>query len=258
MQNKLKSGNGDNGHQTEMKVTLRHVFKCMFCSGHLLYRLNTWKKGKRDYKKIFIHIMYSIALLYTCLFIWYQFILPELKNTTDYINKKQYLQLTCTCLKLALPIHIQWLTFCYMYLMLTYMKLPTFLWGTNEISFTKDWWNSTNIAAYWSTWNYQTHLIFKEEIFIPAMKMGYSKHQAAFFVSVISGVIHEYMWTIPFRIGYGSAILIMIAQIPLSSITKYVSERVGKQWGNVLVWLQLIVGHTTAFIVLYNFTQYQT
>lgn len=228
----------------------------MFCSGDLVYKFHTWKKGRRDCKELLTFILQRVALLLACSLIMHQYVMPELQNASYYIDKREHLNLLATFVKLALPIHIVWSAFFYFYLLKASLKLPALLFGTDMVTYIQDWWNSANIAAYWATWNYQTHLFFKEEVFVPALEMGLSKHQAACVVGVISGVIHEYLWTIPFRIGYGGAFLIMMAQIPFSSLSKYISCRFGNEWGNILVWMQLIIGHTLYAILIHYFTQY--
>lgn len=67
------------------------------------------------------------------------------------------------------------------------------IWGTEDVETLKDWWNAETTSAYWAKWNYQAHSVFKDCVFIPVLKMGYTKRQASLAVFFITGIWHEYL-----------------------------------------------------------------
>lgn len=64
-------------------------------------------------------------------------------------------------------------------------------------NFYDDWWNSTNLQSYWSTWNKPVYHFMRRHIFSPLIGRGWSYTAASAMVFVFSGFLHELLVGVP-------------------------------------------------------------
>lgn len=63
----------------------------------------------------------------------------------------------------------------------------------------KDWWNSTEVSAYWRLWNLPVHYWLIRHLYFPCLRFNMSKTMATFIVFFFSAVMHELLISVPFR-----------------------------------------------------------
>lgn len=119
-------------------------------------------------------------------------------------------------------------------------------------NFYSDWWNATNIEVFWRTWNLPVHRWCVRHLYIPLVDKGYSRMVASTMVFLFSAFFHEYLVSVPLKMFKTWAFMGMMAQMPLSHLSCQVEKRYGPRWGNVMVWLSLIVGQPLAIMMYYH------
>merc|ERR1712212_736510 len=62
----------------------------------------------------------------------------------------------------------------------------------------------------------------------------------------------EYVISVPLQMFKAYAFLGMFSQIPLMRISTFAQERMGNRWGNVIVWMSLIIGQPLAVLMYYH------
>ncbi|KOC65584.1 Diacylglycerol O-acyltransferase 1 [Habropoda laboriosa] len=154
-------------------------------------------------------------------------------------------------LKLAIPNHLIWLCFFYL-LYHSALNMTGELLYFADRNFYNDWWNAPNIEVFWRTWNVPVHRWALRHLYIPAIEMGYSKSVASATVFFISAFFHEYLVSVPLKTFRTWAFMGMMAQIPLSMISKAVEKHCGARWGNILVWASLIIGQPLCIMMYYH------
>ncbi|KAK0157832.1 hypothetical protein PV328_011522, partial [Microctonus aethiopoides] len=151
-------------------------------------------------------------------------------------------------LKLAIPNHLMWLCFFYLFFH-SYLNLMGELLYFADRNFYSDWWNANNIDTFWRTWNMAVHRWAVRHLYIPIVEMGYGKTTAGVVVFFISAFFHEYVVSVPLKTFKIWAFLGMMGQIPLSYVSKYVEKQFGARWGNIVVWSSLIIGQPLCIMV---------
>lgn len=119
--------------------------------------------------------------------------------------------------------------------------------------FYKDWWNSSEVSAYWRLWNLPVHYWLVRHLYFPCVRFGMPKSAATLMVFFLSAVVHEVLISVPFHMVRPWSFLGMIMQIPLVGITKYIWKKFpGSSLGNVIFWLSFCVVGQPMAIVLYT------
>ena len=119
--------------------------------------------------------------------------------------------------------------------------------------FYRDWWNASEVSAYWRLWNMPVHYWLVRHIYFPSVRLGLSKNGATFLVFLFSAVLHEVLISVPCRMLRIYSFLAMMGQIPLIFLTKILDRRYpGSSIGNVIFWISFcFVGQPMA-ILLYT------
>lgn len=150
-----------------------------------------------------------------------------------------------------MPNHLAWL--CMFYILFhSWLNLVGEILHFADRSFYSDWWNSNNIDLFWRNWNLPVHRWAVRHLYIPLVDMGYSRNIAATTVFFISAFFHEYMVSVPLKTYKIWAFAGMMAQIPLSNVSKYVEKQYGPRFGNIVVWASLIIGQPLAIMMYYH------
>lgn len=115
-------------------------------------------------------------------------------------------------------------------------------------SFYQDWWNAESISIFWKNWNQPVHRWAKRHIYVPLLKKGYSKLTATTIVFIVSGIFHEYIFSIPLKMLSYWAFLGMIVQVPFAILT----SKVEGHYANIFVWFSLIIGQPLCILALFH------
>jgi len=152
-------------------------------------------------------------------------------------------------IKLALASTYTWLLFFYTYFHLG-LNLIAELLKFGDRVFYKDWWNASEVSAYWRLWNMPVHYWLVRHVYFPCIRMRMSKNSATIAVFFVSAVIHEVLISVPFHIVSFWSFFGMMGQLPLITFTKYFDSKFqGSSIGNVIFWLSFcIVGQPTAIL----------
>ncbi|KAJ0181865.1 hypothetical protein K1T71_002587 [Dendrolimus kikuchii] len=217
----------------------------------LCYELNfprTARIRKRFVVKRLLEVIFGVNLV---LALFQQWMIPSVTNSVETFTTMDPVRITERLLKLAIPNHLLWL--CFFYLSFhSFLNLMGELLQFADRNFYNDWWNANNISVFWSTWNMPVHRWAVRHVYIPITEMGYSKFVASIVVFFISAFFHEYLVSVPLQMFRIWAFLGMMAQPPLSVISRVAEVKLGPRWGNMIVWSSLILGQPLAIMMYYH------
>jgi diacylglycerol O-acyltransferase-1 len=144
--------------------------------------------------------MVMVLSLFT--FLMAQIVAPTLDNLLQDLEasggRYTYSILADYWLKLTVTNTYLWLLVFYFYFHL-YLNLFAELLRFGDRLFYKDWWNSTEVSAYWRLWNLPVHYWLVRHLYFPCVRHSISKTTATFLVFFFSAVMHELLISIPFR-----------------------------------------------------------
>jgi len=186
-----------------------------------------------------------------CLCIVQQYIMPSVVSALIPFSNMEFSLVSERLLKLALPNHLLWLISFYV-LFHSFLNTLAEILQFADRSFFRDWWNASNLETFWKNWNLPVHRWCVRHVYKPLLGMGYSKKVAMVVVFVISAFFHEYLLSVPLRmfgiwIGLG-----MAAQAPLVFFSRFIERKFGPRWGNMIVWLSLIIGQPLIIMSYYH------
>jgi diacylglycerol O-acyltransferase 1 len=116
-----------------------------------------------------------------------------------------------------------------------------------------DWWNSSEISAYWRLWNTPVHFWLVRHVYFPCIRKGISRSSATFIVFFISALMHELLVSIPFHMVRPWSFLGMMMQMPLVALTKYLYRTFpGTSIGNMVFWCMFCVVGQPMAVLLYT------
>jgi len=134
-----------------------------------------------------------------CIVIWIataQYAAPLLQNSLDHIATMNLVSIVERILKLSTISLFCWLAG-------FYALFQSFLNGLAELmtfgdrQFYGDWWNSTSIRVYWTSWNKPVYHFMKRHIYAPMVGRGMPPVVAQIIVFVFSGILHELLVGVP-------------------------------------------------------------
>lgn len=228
-----------------------HDLFYFLCAPTLCYELNfprTTRIRKRFLIKRIIEVVVGVNIVMA---LFQQWMIPSVKNSLIPFSNMEFTKATERLLKLAIPNHFIWL--CGFYLMFhSLFNLLGEILHFADRNFYCDWWNANNVEIFWRTWNMPVHRWCVRHVYIPIADMGYGKTGASLVVFFISAFFHEYLVSVPLKTFKIWAFLGMMAQIPLSYISKFVERNVGERWANIIVWASLILGQPLCIMVYYH------
>jgi len=180
----------------------------------------------------------SLFLFWLIFALIQQWILTHLEHLSE---KKSQVILLYEVLALAVPNNVVWVTG-FIMIFHSWLNFLAELLMFADREFYRDWWNSQDTAYFWSAWNIPIHKWCVRHIYKPMLRAGYRKSFVSFCVFLFSAIFHEVIISVPLqRIRFYSA-LGMLMQVPLTPITKAVTNTYGGNYGNMLVWAQIIIG----------------
>jgi diacylglycerol O-acyltransferase-1 len=236
-------------------VTLRNIFY-FWCAPTLTYQIAFPKSPRVRYWKIadiLMRMTVSIALFTFLLAQIVQPALEELVSDLDETNGSYTAAIFAEYwLKLSIANTYLWLLMFYTYFHL-YLNLFAELLRFGDRVFYKDWWNSSEVSAYWRLWNMPVHYWLIRHVYFPCVRLKMPKVAATFVVFFLSAVMHEVLVSVPFHIIRPWSFIGMMMQIPLVAFTKYLYRKFpGGSFGNVLFWMTFCVIGQPMAILLYT------
>lgn len=233
-------------------VTLSNIFYFWFAPT-LTYQMAYPKSPKIRWTKVITLMLRLVVAIAMLVFLSAQIIVPNLDLWTQEYKTYGKISLNAECLtKLALASTYTWLLFFYTYFHL-FLNLIAELLQFGDRVFYKDWWNASEVSAYWRLWNMPVHYWLIRHVYFPCIRMRMSKNAATFVVFFVSAVLHEVLISVPFHIVSFWSFFGMMGQLPLITFTKYFDKKFqGSSIGNIIFWLSFcVVGQPTA-ILLYT------
>ena len=130
-------------------------------------------------------------------------------------------------------------------------NLPFFIGCFNLVVFYRDWWNASEVSAYWRLWNMPVHYWLVRHVYFPSVRVGLSKTGATFVVFLISAILHEILISVPCHMIRIHSFLAMMGQMPLIFLTKMIDRRYpGSSIGNIIFWISFcFVGQPMAMLL---------
>lgn len=211
------------------------------------YELNFPRTSKIRIRFLVRRILESLFINALILALGQQWIVPTVIHSLKPFQELDFPRFFERIMKLAIPNHFLWLMFFYAYFH-SFLNIVSELIYFGDRTFYKDWWNSPNITYFWQNWNIPIHRWAKRHVYAPLLRNGYTKIQASLFVFFISAFFHEYIVSIPLRMLKPWAFMSMLMQVPLAVMTSYMKN----PWGNIVVWLSLIIGQPMAIMMYYH------
>ncbi|XP_058823362.1 diacylglycerol O-acyltransferase 1 [Topomyia yanbarensis] len=217
----------------------------------LCYELN-FPRTSRVRKRFLIKRMLEVVIgVHIVMGLFQQWMIPSVRNSLVPFSNMDLTKTAERLLKLAIPNHLMWL--CFFYLTFhSFLNLMGELLHFSDRNFYSDWWNANNIDTFWRTWNMPVHKWCVRHLYIPVVDLGYSKMAASVIVFFISAFFHEYLVSVPLKTFKIWAFMGMMAQIPLSVVSKHMEKNYGPRWGNIVVWASIILGQPLAIMMYYH------
>lgn len=134
-----------------------------------------------------------------------------------------------------------------------------------------EWWNSSGVRGYWSSWNKPVFQFMKRHIYSPLVGRGVPPAIAQVLTFLFSGVLHELLVGVPTHnilgmssseyirahadISTGVAFAGMVLQLPLIFLTDPLAKMKGingKLIGNLIFWISFcLVGQPLAALMYF-------
>jgi len=232
-------------------LTMNDIYYFMLAPT-LCYELNFPRSGRIRKSFLFRRALEVIIGINLLMALAQQWIIPSVVNSLIPFNKMNLGLAAERMLKLAIPNHLIWLTSAYL-LFHSYLNTLAEILQFADRLFYKEWWNAANIGIFWRTWNIPVHQWFVRHVYKPILGCkGCTKTIATTVVFLVSAILHEYVISVPLQMFKAYAFLGMFLQIPLMRISTFAQERMGNRWGNVIVWMSLIIGQPLAVLMYYH------
>lgn len=190
-------------------------------------------------------------------FIWLataQYAAPVLRNSLGTMAVLDYPSIVERLMKLSTISLIVWLAG-FFALFHSFLNALAEVMKFGDRQFYEDWWNSTTMKSYWSTWNKPVYHFMRRHIYSPLVGRGWSHQAASAWVFIFSGLLHELAVGVPAHNILGVAFLGMIVQLPLIMVTEplgHKSGAKGKVMGNCIFWINFVfVGQPLAAMIYF-------
>ncbi|KAL6249820.1 hypothetical protein RBB50_003676 [Rhinocladiella similis] len=191
-----------------------------------------------------------------CVFIWLvcaQYAVPVLRNSLGGMVSLDLPSIAERLMKLSTISIIVWLAG-FFALFQSFLNALAEIMRFGDRVFYEDWWNSTSLKMYWSTWNKPVYHFMRRHIYSPLVGRGWSSQAASAWVFVFSGFLHELAVGVPAHSILGVAFLGMVLQLPLIMCTEPLAKKdgTGKVMGNCIFWINFVfVGQPLAAMIYF-------
>jgi len=216
----------------------------------LCYELN-FPRTQRIRKWFLLRRALEVFLLSNLLVaLFQQWIIPSVRNSMKPFSEMDFIRTWERLLKLSVPNHLLWVMWFYLVFhsgLNTVGELMRFA----DRKFYLDWWNAPDVGTFWRLWNLPVHNWCFRHLYTPVMRAGYNKGVASMLVFLFSAFFHEYVVSVPLRMFKVLAFVGMCMQVPLITVSAWLSKRFGWRWGNILLWASLIMGQPLCILVYF-------
>lgn len=183
-----------------------------------------------------------------------QYAVPVLLNSLDKMMTLDYPSILERLMKLSTISLIIWLAG-FFALFQSFLNMLAELLRFGDREFYGDWWNSTSLKGYWSSWNKPVYHFMRRHVYSPLVGRGWSHLAASTAVFVFSGFLHELAVGVPAHSILGVAFLGMVLQLPLIMMTDPLAKTksiTGKVIGNCIFWVNFVfVGQPLAAMIYF-------
>lgn len=204
-----------------------------------VYPMNTTRRWDFVFKRL-------AEFFLLCIVIWIasaQYAVPLLRNSLSDIETLNFVNMLERVLKLSTISLVCWLAG-------FFALFQSFLNGLAEImyfadrEFYGDWWNSSNVRGYWTSWNKPVTHFMKRHIYTPMVSRGVNPTVAQIITFLFSGILHELLIGVPTHNVLGFAFFGMVGQLPLIFLTDPLAKLKGhnaRMIGNLVFWFTFCV-----------------
>nr|CAD2137728.1 unnamed protein product [Meloidogyne enterolobii] len=204
----------------------------------LCYELDYPVIPKRRWSLILNHLIEFISLVYVMIALH--------KYSNPILAKMEKQNQFLTLIQLCIPTAVIYLIGFYIYFH-AYLNLLGEIMKFSDREFYGPVWNSDSILDYWRNWNKRFTQWCKRHLYIPLIKLGWTKFWAQEVVFVLSDLFHAYAYYFAFKkILFGG----MLAQPLFGRLLERIIGR--GRCGNFLFWFYIIFTHAGASIFLYE------
>lgn len=228
-------------------LNLKDLYYYLFAPT-LCYELNFPRSARIRKRFLIKRVLEMFFLLQLILCLIQQWIVPTINNSLKPLQDMDYSRMLERLLKLAVPNHFIWLLFFYWFFHSSLNAVAEIL-RFGDRYFYNDWWNSETVQYFWQNWNIPVHKWCVRHLYIPLIHSGFTKAQAAAAVFFVSAFFHEYLVSVPLKMFRVWAFLGMLGQLPYS---KFVGKYLHNQYGNMAVWVSLIIGQPLCILMYYH------
>uniref|UniRef100_A0A8D8ALR0 O-acyltransferase n=1 Tax=Culex pipiens TaxID=7175 RepID=A0A8D8ALR0_CULPI len=217
----------------------------------LCYELN-FPRTSRIRKRFLIKRLLEVVIgWHIVMGLFQQWMIPSVRNSLIPFSNMDLTKTSERLLKLAIPNHLMWL--CFFYLTFhSFLNLMGEVLHFADRKFYNDWWNANNIDIFWRNWNMPVHNWCVRHLYLPMLDLGCPKQAATVTVFFFSAFFHEYLVSVPLKTFKIWAFMGMMAQIPLSFVSKFMERNYGPRLGNTVVWASIILGQPLAIMMYYH------
>lgn len=192
-----------------------------------------------------------------CVVIWLacaQYAVPLLQNSLYDIEQLRYVNILERTLKLSSISLVCWLAGFFAFFQ-SFLNLLAEVMRFGDREFYSDWWNSSDLRRYWTSWNKPVTHFMKRHVYAPLVGRGVPPILAQLITFTFSGILHELLIGIPTHNLLGVAFAGMMIQLPLIIITDPLSRMKGhnaKIAGNLIFWASFcILGQPIAALMYF-------
>lgn len=183
-----------------------------------------------------------------CVIIWLtcaQYAVPLLQNSVDDISKLRGFNILERIMKLSTISLVCWLAG-FFALFQSFLNMLAEIMRFGDREFYGDWWNSSDMRSYWTSWNKPVTHFMKRHIYSPMVGRGMSPVIAQVLTFTFSGVLHEALVGVPTHNILGFAFFGMLGQIPLILLTDLLKKALGsgpntRLAGNLIFWFSFCI-----------------
>lgn len=195
-----------------------------------------------------------------CIVIWItsaQYAVPLLQNSLEDISRLRGFNILERVMKLSTISLVCWLAG-FFALFQSFLNALAEVMRFADREFYGDWWNSSDVRSYWTSWNKPVTHFMKRHIYAPMVGRGVPPAVAQVLTFLFSGVLHEALVGVPTHNILGVAFFGMMGQIPLIFITDMLKKVGGnghhaRLTGNLIFWLSFCIFGQPAAALMYFF-----
>lgn len=174
-----------------------------------------------------------------------QYAVPLLQNSLDDVSKLRGFNILERVMKLSTISLVCWLAG-FFALFQSFLNALAEVMRFGDREFYGDWWNSTDVRSYWTSWNKPVTHFMKRHIYSPMVGRGVNPVVAQVLTFLFSGILHEALVGVPTHNILGFAFFGMIGQIPLIFLTDVIKRLGGngpnaKLAGNLIFWFSFCI-----------------